>query len=109
VLEDRLSLLPCQVLVVEGLELPVAPIASRQLITTNSKSPPERTDRRSDRPRCARFAHRRSNVALVPRVLRVVPLEVRAEFVVAALAWLDGHRRGDVFVPEELLPLVAVA
>jgi hypothetical protein len=53
--------------------------------------------------------HGRSNVALVPRVLRVVPLEVRAELVVAALGWLDGHWRGDVFVPDELLPLMEAA
>jgi hypothetical protein len=53
--------------------------------------------------------HSHSNVALVPRVLRVVPLEVKAELVEEAVAWLDERWRGDVFVPDELLPLVAVA
>jgi hypothetical protein len=41
--------------------------------------------------------------------LRVVPLEVKAELVEEAVAWLDERWRGDVFVPDELLPLVAVA
>jgi hypothetical protein len=41
----------------------------------------------------------------VPRVLRVVPLEVRPELVAEAIAWLDERWRGGVFVPDELLPL----
>jgi hypothetical protein len=53
--------------------------------------------------------HGHKIVALVPRVLRVVPLEVDPKRVEAGVAWLDGHWRGGVFVPDELLPLVAVA
>ena len=53
--------------------------------------------------------HGRTNVALVPRVLRVVPFGVQAELVEEALAWLDEHWQGGVFVPDELLPLVGVA
>jgi hypothetical protein len=48
----------------------------------------------------------KSWTSLVPRVLRVVPLEVRAELVDEAIGWLDEHWHGDVFVPNELLPLV---
>ena len=50
--------------------------------------------------------HSHSNVALVPRVLRVVPLEVKAELVEEAIGWLDEHWDGGVFVPNDLLPLV---
>ena len=53
--------------------------------------------------------HDGKNVALPPRVLRVVPLEVRAELVEQAIAWLDERWRGGVFVPDELLPLVVAA
>jgi hypothetical protein len=42
-------------------------------------------------------------------VVRVVPPQVRLELVAVALAWLEQHWRGDVYVPDELLPLVAVA
>jgi hypothetical protein len=52
--------------------------------------------------------HGHTNVALVPRALRVVPLAVRAELVEEALGWLDEHWQGGVFVPDELLPLVGV-
>jgi hypothetical protein len=34
---------------------------------------------------------------------------VRAELVAEAIAWLDERWRGGVFVPDELLPLVAAA
>jgi hypothetical protein len=37
----------------------------------------------------------------------VVPLEVRAEVVEDAIAWLDEQWQGDVFVPDELLPLIS--
>lgn len=53
--------------------------------------------------------HGGRNVALAPRVLRVVPLEVRAELVEQAIGWLDDNWRGGVFVPDELLPLVEAA
>ena len=53
--------------------------------------------------------HDGKNVALPPCVLRVVPLEVRAELVEQAIAWLDERWRGGVFVPDELLPLVVAA
>jgi hypothetical protein len=52
--------------------------------------------------------HGRTNVALVPRVLRVVPFGVRAELVEDALAWPDEHWQEGVVVPDELLPLVGV-
>jgi hypothetical protein len=53
--------------------------------------------------------HGRKNVALVPRVVRVVPKQVRPVLVAVALAWLEQHWRGGVYVPDELLPLVSVA
>ena len=53
--------------------------------------------------------HGRTVVALVPRVVRVVPREVRRELVAEAVGWLDGHWSGEPFVPDELLPLVTVA
>jgi hypothetical protein len=52
--------------------------------------------------------HGSTNVALVARVLRVVPIGVRAELVEKAVTWLDEHWHGGVFVPDELLPLVGV-
>jgi hypothetical protein len=53
--------------------------------------------------------HGYKNVALVPRVLRIVPLDVRPKLVALAIAWLDVHWQADVYVPAELLPLVSVA
>ncbi len=53
--------------------------------------------------------HAGRNVALVPRVLRVVPAKVRPELVGAAIAWLDESWQGGVFVPDALLPLVSTA
>jgi hypothetical protein len=53
--------------------------------------------------------HSGKNIALVPRVLRVVPLEVRPNLVDEAVSWLDEHWRGEPFVPDELLPLVSAA
>jgi hypothetical protein len=53
--------------------------------------------------------HKGKNVALVPRVLRVVPAKVRREVVDEAIAWIDERWRGGVFVPDELLPLVSAA
>lgn len=53
--------------------------------------------------------HGRKRVALVARVVRVVPEQVRPELVAVALAWLDEHWRGGVFIPAELAPLVGVA
>jgi len=43
----------------------------------------------------------------VPRVLRVVPAEVQPELVEQGIEWLDSNWQGEVFVPNELLPLVA--
>jgi hypothetical protein len=51
--------------------------------------------------------HGSKNIVLVPRVLRVVPPEVRDELVQEGLAWLEENWQGDVDVPDELLPLVA--
>ncbi len=53
--------------------------------------------------------HGGKNVALAPRVLRVVSNQVRPEVVEAAIVWLDERWRGGVFVPDELLPLVSSA
>jgi hypothetical protein len=53
--------------------------------------------------------HAAKNVALVPRVLRVVPVRVRPRLVAEAVGWLDERWRGEVYVPDELLPLVASA
>jgi hypothetical protein len=54
-------------------------------------------------------ARGQEHIALAPRVLRVIPLEVRRELVEQAIAWLDERWKGGVFVPDELLPLVAAA
>ena len=52
--------------------------------------------------------HGSRNVAVVPRVIRVWP-RLRPELVDDGVAWLEDHWQGDVFIPDELLPLVAVA
>jgi hypothetical protein len=55
-----------------------------------------RCDWRTDIWTSASFhRHDRTNVALVPRVLRVVPLGVSAETVEEAVGWLDERWRGD--------------
>jgi len=51
--------------------------------------------------------HGHSNVAVVPRVVRVVRGEVRTQSVDDAVTWLERNWRGEVFVPDELLPAVA--
>jgi len=51
--------------------------------------------------------HGHSNVAVVPRVVRVVRAEVRTQSVEDAIDWLEANWRGSVFVPDELLPAVA--
>jgi hypothetical protein len=48
----------------------------------------------------------RSVMGLDHRDGRVVPLEVDPKRVEEAVGWLDGRWRGDVYVPDELLPLV---
>jgi hypothetical protein len=53
--------------------------------------------------------HGRKHVVLVARIVRVPLYPVDERHVTAAAAWLDQHWRGEVYVPEELLPLVAVA
>jgi hypothetical protein len=42
-------------------------------------------------------------------MVRVPLYPVRSHDVDEAIGWLDDHWRGGVFVPDELLPLVAVA
>jgi hypothetical protein len=51
--------------------------------------------------------HGHKNIALVPRVLRIIPLDVSAQLVDEAIAWLDERWQGAVFIPDELLGLVA--
>lgn len=51
--------------------------------------------------------HGHSNVAVVPRVVRVVHGQVRTQSVEDAIDWLERSWRGEVFVPDELLPAVA--
>lgn len=51
--------------------------------------------------------HGHSNVAIVPRVIRVVRSEVRTATVDDAVTWLERNWRGEVFIPDELLPAVA--
>ncbi|MBA2707504.1 MAG: hypothetical protein H0U59_06850, partial [Gemmatimonadaceae bacterium] len=41
--------------------------------------------------------HNHTNVAVVPRVLRMVPGEVQGEIVERGIGWLDEHWRGDVY------------
>ena len=49
--------------------------------------------------------HGHQNVAVVPRVLRVVPGWVKEERIQAAIEWLDGHWSGaGPFLPDELKP-----
>lgn len=51
--------------------------------------------------------HGHSNVAVVPRVIRIVRSEVRAQSVEDAIDWLETNWRGEVFVPDELRAAVA--
>jgi hypothetical protein len=51
----------------------------------------------------------RKGTAFVARMTRLPLYPVRVCDVDAAIVWLDEHWRGGVFVPDELLPLVAVA
>ena len=53
--------------------------------------------------------HGHSNIAVVPRVLRMTSPQLCLELVSDGIAWLDERWQGDVFIPDELLPLVAVA
>lgn len=55
-------------------------------------------------------AHKgRRSAAFVPRMTRVPLYPVEQGDVENAIDWLDDRWRGDVYVPDELLPLVAVA
>jgi hypothetical protein len=47
------------------------------------------------------------NVALVPRIRRMTSPDLDDEHVASAIAWLDERWRGDPYVPDEFLPLVA--
>jgi hypothetical protein len=51
--------------------------------------------------------HGHSNVAVVPRVIRVLPAWVEAQKVELAIGWLDEHWNGEVFLPDELRPKAA--
>ena len=47
--------------------------------------------------------HGHSNVAVVPRVVRVIHQAVRNEHVEEAVVWLDENWRGDPSLPDELM------
>ena len=49
-----------------------------------------------------------ARLTFVARMVRM-PLYPVERHVDGAIVWLDDHWRGGVFVPDELLPLVAVA
>lgn len=51
----------------------------------------------------------RKGTAFIARMARVPLYPVRQIDVDDAIVWLDDHWQGGVFVPDELLPLVAVA
>jgi hypothetical protein len=51
----------------------------------------------------------RKSAAFVPRMTRVPLYPVEQHDVDDAIGWLHDHWRGGVFVPDELMPLVAVA
>jgi hypothetical protein len=51
----------------------------------------------------------RKSATFIARMVRVPLYPVEQCDVVRAIVWLDEHWRGGVFVPDELLPLVAVA
>lgn len=52
--------------------------------------------------------HGRTDVPIVPRVVRILDSRVNSNYVARAVAWIDERwRLQDVFLPDELLPLVA--
>jgi len=51
--------------------------------------------------------HGHATVAVVPRVVRITSPNVQVRSVDDAVDWLERHWRGEVFVPDELLPAVA--
>jgi hypothetical protein len=53
--------------------------------------------------------HGHSNVAVVPRVVRVVDTRVQDERVEEAVGWLEAEWKGEPYVPDDLLPLVISA
>ena len=75
--------------------------------------------RRADCPACDRVAlpgevgefhqHGRKRVVMVARLVRIPLYPVEERDVDRAIGWLDEHWRGEIYVPYELLPLVAVA
>jgi hypothetical protein len=48
--------------------------------------------------------HGHSNVAVVPRVIRVVPAWVEQQKIELAIVWLDEQWHGEPFLPDELRP-----
>jgi hypothetical protein len=50
--------------------------------------------------------HGHSNVAVVPRVVRVLDPNVEDERVEAAVSWLEAEWNGEPYVPDDLLPTV---
>jgi hypothetical protein len=51
--------------------------------------------------------HGHSNVAIVPKMVRVTHADVREPVVADAVDWLEAHWQGPLFIPDELLPVVA--
>jgi hypothetical protein len=51
--------------------------------------------------------HGHSNVAIVPRVIRVTQPGVQDKRVEEAVSWLDEQWHGEPYVPDELLPATA--
>jgi hypothetical protein len=47
--------------------------------------------------------HGHSNVAVVPRVVRVVHPDVQDKRVDEAVAWLETEWQGEPYIPDELL------
>jgi len=50
--------------------------------------------------------HGHTNVAVVPRVVRVLDPNVLDERVEEAVGWLEAEWKGEPYVPDDLLPTV---
>jgi hypothetical protein len=53
--------------------------------------------------------HGHKNVALVPRVLRLTSPQLQPALVEDAIAWLDERWQGGVFIPDDLLGVLAAS
>jgi hypothetical protein len=61
------------------------------------------------RERIAFLHGNRKTATFIARMTRVPLYPDEQRDVDGAICWLDEHRRGEPYVPDELLPLVAVA